>query len=173
MYLRSSKDKLLYRSEASVPLVYSFERKFKQKRKHSSYNTPQSLYSVFLVKMCLSISFLFPSLHTASPSGKLSVVEHRCSILSAIQTLALCPLSSSGMTNLATFVSESLVTHIKQEGTFKLSILSVNTAFPPVNSGTIMAAGNVLRVWCGHLVEKTPKSLIDLLKVCTTCNVVN
>ncbi len=57
-----------------------------------------------------------PPTHTASPSGKLTMTEHRSSVLSAIETLSHCPLSSSGMTDLGTVVAEGLVAHVKQEG---------------------------------------------------------
>ena len=55
-------------------------------------------------------------LSPGSPSGKLTVADHRCSVLSAIESLSLCPLSSSSQQQLASSVAEGLVTHIKQEG---------------------------------------------------------
>ena len=60
------------------------------------------------------------SLPVGSPSGKLTVADHRFSVLSAIESLSLCPLSSSSRRQLANSVVEGLVTHIKQEGTIVL-----------------------------------------------------
>ena len=53
---------------------------------------------------------------TGSPSGKLTVADHRCSVLSAIEYLSFCPLSSSSQEQLASSVAEGLIAHIKQEG---------------------------------------------------------
>ena len=75
---------------------------------------------LYLLSYSLSLSlafFLSPlSLPAGSPSGKLTVADHRFSVLSAIESLSLCPLSSSSRQQLASSVVEGLVTHIKQEG---------------------------------------------------------
>ena len=68
------------------------------------------LYQICLFILSLSLSLL------GSPSGKLTVADHRCSVLLAIESLSLCPLSSSSQQQLASSVAEGLVTHIKQEG---------------------------------------------------------
>ena len=54
--------------------------------------------------------------HVGSPSGKVTVAEHRSSVLSAIESLSRCPLSSSSQHELAAIVTKGLVAHIKQEG---------------------------------------------------------
>ena len=58
------------------------------------------------------MSLLFPG----SPSGKLTVAEHRTSVLRAMESLSLCPLSSSGQHEVASLVARTLISHIKQEG---------------------------------------------------------
>ena len=72
------------------------------------------------VRHCIIRSFMrhlcLFYLSPGSPSGKLTVADHRCSVLSAIESLSLCPLSSSSQRQLASSVAEGLVTHIKQEG---------------------------------------------------------
>ena len=44
-------------------------------------------------------------------------------------------------------------------------VCHISSPPPPVNTGIAVAAASVLRVWCPHLVETTPKALTDLLKV--------
>ena len=51
-----------------------------------------------------------------SPSGKLTVAEHRQSVLSALECVSLCPLSSSGQQQVASLAARTLTAHIKQEG---------------------------------------------------------
>ena len=51
-----------------------------------------------------------------SPTNKLTVAEHRCSVLKAMRCLVLAPLSSMGKSEVASEATKILKTHIKQEG---------------------------------------------------------
>ena len=64
--------------------------------------------------------------NTGSPSGKLTVAEHRCSILAALEALTKCPLSVGSQQQLATSATEGLITYIKQEG----SLFSLSESLP-------------------------------------------
>lgn len=46
------------------------------------------------------------------------MAEHRQSVLNALKSLSLCPLSTSGQQEVATFATQVLSAHIKQEGVF-------------------------------------------------------
>ena len=71
---------------------------------------------LWLSSTIVYIYFLVIFFFTGSPSGKLTVAEHRQSVLSALQSLSLCPLSASGQREVATLVTRTLMAHIKQEG---------------------------------------------------------
>lgn len=53
---------------------------------------------------------------TGNPSGKLTVAEHRCSVLAALEALTKCPLSVGSQQQLASDATGGLTTYIKQEG---------------------------------------------------------
>lgn len=55
-------------------------------------------------------------LTAGSPVGKLTVAEHRLSVLSAMESVSLCPLTSSGQRQVASLAAQLLAAHIKQEG---------------------------------------------------------
>ena len=55
-------------------------------------------------------------LYAGGASGKVTVAEHRLSVLTAVGSLVQCPLSSAGQQEVATQAAKMLAAHIKQEG---------------------------------------------------------
>jgi len=124
----------------------------------SSNQPPTRHYALSLVtalaKQCSDpgpVNSMLEQLLTAlksSPSGKLTVAEHRCSILAALEALTKCPLSVGSQQQLATSAAEGLVTYNKQE----------------VHTATAEVALNVLRHWCPLLPDTPPMSLVNHVK---------
>ena len=92
------------------------------------------------------------------------MAEHRLSVLSAMESVSLCPMSSSGQQEVASLAVKTLIVHIKQEGEWVWLWVWFMDVSIVVHGGTAVAAANVLRAWCALLPQES-KEIIDFLKV--------
>ena len=106
-----------------------------------------------------------------SPASKLTVADHRCSVLKGMRCLVEAPLSSSGKAEVAGEVAKILAVHIKQEGVVKSAPLDAGLysmyvcvcVCVLVHLGTSVVAVNVLVAFC-ELLEDC-RLTIDFIKV--------